>query len=1318
MLLALVLLVFAFTAAVIVVAVLASRARRRARAAKDTELQLAEEKNQESLLPALVRDLRPSFDDSVARLRKSVRGIDFRYGVPWYLLIGPADSGKTTLVGHAPATAHLDPQSQSESRAVSGIGWHYFDGGVVIDVAASLALPGARGDVTGWRALLRLLKRHRPRRPVEGIVVAVPASLLLDPGWKARTHDIGATIRERLVLAQADLGFAVPVYVVITHADQIAGFTAFTESLPDNLQQDMIGWSNPHAPDVMFEGGWIDEAFAELHRCIVQLQVELFAASRHLEHPSELFLFSGELQRIADPLRSLLDEMFRPSVYRSASMFRGFYLSGLGPDRRDTAMTAGPAGSRLPISFVGDLLNRKVFSERGLALPLPGAAVARNRVSVAAQVAAALLAVVLLSGTLWANARLQGVRDGFDAFFSDVSTAFDQRIRTAKGELNPTVEERIARGYHLVQGLARLGDDRPRSIFLPASLVASLRPAVERVLQATFGEVILPDFRSGLEEKGRSVFAWNPAAVPDEDDTGRAKPTLADSAHYAALERFAADYRLYVENYFRYAKLSSHESGDVNELADLGNYVTGHSGMQRLNVPEEPYGHALRDATAHKVDCGPLAGLVERRAREGLEAFAASWFGDRNPVRASEQRFVEQWKSMVSEGADLMDLVEETNTLSQAVNTWAAIGARSGELRLPVLDQSPFKAIASTSLCEELRPDLSPVIRQIAAQRDNLSGTLLVASIEPFGPLLDKGEKGLVLGEGVAGLKASFDDLQSHDFRTALPSTEGDMTLPQRPTWRPEAIDHAVALYESFDKYRSGAFPHLGPTYRHPLVAALEEDVAAGLAARLAFDVTEGEPLPAEPAALSAAIAQLGARLTKISRMLPFLENGDETFARHLETALNQQATDALQRLERDAAARHPFIFARQTDAVFAALFDVQSGAPSPADVAKRWAGFVDEQRESLRRYALEAEPLVRFLSATHGVTTLTRRWSGIVDDVTTFDQKIAGSGLASLDAFLRDSLPLVVPDHDCGAGAGLGPVRAGGSYLIGVRNDLLEDVTKHCRELARTGVQARYAAIAQSFNTLLASRFPFTQSLEGMRDAAPADILEFLRVYDRQNGRSLAAQLQARSCGEEPARFLRRIDALYPMFAAARELPGGAVALDIVPEFRVNRDREIGGSEIAQWSMDIGRQTIHDGDPVKPVKWVLGDPVQLTMRFAKDSPEKPIAISSAWRRLVEPRTVRMEFQGTWSLLALLRAGHPASSDLIATAEAAPNTLRFDIPVERDPERRAVVAASQPPPEAFRLYVRVRIFQPGKQDPITAEEFPVQAPATTSCPGT
>lgn len=1319
--LSLALLVLFVLLAFALVIVLTSRARGQARAAHDGTAEPPDAERDPSLLPSVVRDLRPSFNQSVERLRKTVRGIDFRYGVPWYLLIGPPDAGKTTLVSRAPRSAVLEPESPSEGRAASGIGWHYFDGGVVIDVSASLALPGMRGDITGWRALLHLLKRYRPRRPIEGIIVAVPASTLLDASWKARTHDLGAAIRDRLVLAQAELGFAVPVYVIVTQADHITGFSAFTNALPDNLQQDMLGWSNPHAPDVMFQGEWIDEAFEDLHRDVVHLQVELFAVSEHLDAASDLFLFSGELQRVARPLRELLDEIFRPSVYRSTSLFRGFYLSGRGPHREPLAMSRDEtAAAPEAISFTSDLLERKVFPERGLALPLPGAAVARNRVSAIAQIAAVLLAIVLTAGTIWSNARLQHVRGAHEAFFHEVSGAFDRRLGSARGERSATDEERINQGYGLLQALARLGVEDFHSVFMPASLLRPIEPAVERILQVTFGELILPDFRAGLEEKGRRVFGWNGEPEPDDaDEAALAKPTLADSAHYRALERFAADYRLYVDNYFRYGSLSTNESGDLDALVQLGNYVTGHTGLQHVNVPEEPYGRALRDATAHKVDCGPLAGLVERRARESLTHFGAAWFGDRNPVRASEERFVANWNALIESGdADIRDLIDEVNTLSQAVSTWSSIGARSGELRLPVLDQAPFRAIASTGLCEELRPDLSNTIRQIAVLRDNLTPTLLVTAAQPFGPLLDRGEKGLELGEGVRQLKAAFDDLGTHDFRTSLPTAEGDTALPARATWRTEELDHAVALFESFDRYRSGSFAHLAATYRRPLVTALENDVGLAMAARLAFDATEGEPLPAEPAALAAEIGRLGARLTKISRLVPFLEDADEPFARELERKLDEQAADGLQRLEREAAARHPFVFNRQSEAFFTAWSEAQSGGGAPADVAKRWAGYVDEQRESFRRFALQAEPLVRFLTETRGASLITRRWAGIVDDVTTFDQKMAGNGLGALDTFLRDGVPVIVPERDCGAGTSLAPMRAGGSFLIGVRNELLDDVVKHCRELARAGVQARYVAIAQSFNSLLATRFPFTQGLEGTRDAAPADVTEFLRVYDRQDGRALVAQLQARACAEDATRFLRRIDALYPLFSPARELPGGALALDVVPEFRVNREREIGAAQIAQWTMEVGKQTFRDGEAAKPARWVSGDPVQLTLRFAKDSPQRPLKASTASRRIVD-RTVQMEFQGTWSLLNLLRAGHAAASDLVSSADSAPNTLRFEIPVERDPETRPVVTASAAPPSTlFRVYVRVRVFPPGKQDPITVDEFPVQAPATAVCSGT
>src|SRR5262245_17128251 len=309
-------------------------------------------------------------------------------------------------------------------------------------------------------------------------------------------------------------------------------------------------------------------------------------------------------------------------------MFRGFYLSGRGPDREPLAISRDEVSAvPEPISFTGDLLARKVFPERGLALPLPGAAVARNRISTMAQIAAVLLAVILTVGTIWSNSRLTRIERAHEAFFDAVGNAVDRRDRPGTEQSIP-LDERINQGYRLLQGVARLGVENFHSIFLPASIAWPIEPAVGRILQLTFGALILPDFRAGLEGKGRSVFAWNGEPEPEDEDEGAlAKPTLADSTHYRALEQFAADYRLYVDNYFRFVNLSLQESGSLDQLFDLGNYVTGHTALQRTNVPDEPYGRALREATAQKVDCGPLAGLVERRARESLTRFGAAWFG-------------------------------------------------------------------------------------------------------------------------------------------------------------------------------------------------------------------------------------------------------------------------------------------------------------------------------------------------------------------------------------------------------------------------------------------------------------------------------------------------------------------------------------------------------------------------------------------------------------------------------------------------------------------------------------------------------------------
>lgn len=1302
----------------VVLAVIVVRARKHA-TVKKADLAASQAVQEDRAASALLmRELRPAFAQSVQRLRSIVGGIDSSYGVPWYLLIGPAGAGKTTLLSGAIETAIPSTRGTTDTTNANGLTWSFFEGGVVIDVAATLAFPDNRRDLSGWNALLRLIKRYRPRRPIDGVIVAVPATLLVDDAWKGRVQTMSAAIRERLALAQAAFGFSLPVYVVITQADQIRGFSAFTSALPDHLQQDMLGWSNPHAADLVFQSSWIAEGILELHRGIVHMQVELFAGRPHIEQASDFFLFSGEVKRISEPLRILLEEIFRPTAYQAGFSCRGFYLCGQAT-AGDDAVDLGGRVAPPSIKFLGDLLSRKIFPERGLAAPLPGTSVARDRVSVAAQVAAVLIAIVLAVGTNWTYARLSHARDVQERFFRDVNENLELRAQSLSNQRSMTDEERISRGFQLLEGVERLSVEDFHSIFFPASIIRPIEPQVAIVLRETFGHLILPDFRLALERKGQDLFAWNGEApvVEDEDDTIR--PVLDASPHYRAMQRFANEYRTFVDNYFRYHALSlvGSQEGDLRALADLGNYLTGRQ-IVAMNVPEEPYGRALREAVADPVDCRfaldrQLQNLVKQRGAVLLNRFGTSWFGDENPLLRSETEFEEEWKGMVETGdADIRLLIDQLDGLAASAATWAAIGGRSGDLRIPVLDQAPFKRLDSKDLCAPLSPELAGEIETLKRLRDELTGRLVKVAAEPFDTFLEQGDKGLRLSEPLQVLKTDLDELKAKDFWVAIPvSSEG--VLPQRATWRAETIDQTTLLFDAYDRYRSGAFPGFEPAFRRPLVTALTAEVARGLATRLSFDATEGAPLPTSSAELLAEVSRLGGVLTKMSRLVPLFESSSDPFVRELVTNLDGQAAEALRRLETDAVDRHPYVFDRQSDFVFNSWAEIRGEAAAPADALKKWAGFVEDERSSVRQYAAQAEPLVRFLTATRAASPLSRRWSAIVEDVARNTQNLAGNGFGTFEVFVRDGIPAIVPEKDC-VPAGMGPAgRNAGGFFLTLRNDLAERAVRHCREMATTSVQTRFATIASSFNRLLAGRFPFSGTLDNSREALPADALEFLRVYDRQDGRQLLQQIQARSCSEDATTFLRRIDGLYPLLSPGRELAVPALTLDVLPRFRANPEGEIGGNQIVDWQMDIGRQTFRDSDPegAKTARWNSGDPVRVVLRFAKDSPDRPLP-GTATR--VDNRTLFYDYQGVWALFGLLRATRPNPLDLAGARDLEPNLLKFDIPIERDPAQPPL-AAPEPPTSRFRVFVRLRVSQPGKPDPLAAPEFPAVAPAQLSC---
>jgi|GEM_PF-4192670 len=296
-----------------------------------------------------VRDLRIFFRHEIGRFRDVFPKDDEFYAYPWFLMIGEKGSGKTTLLG----ASGLEPWSAEQAATYVGArycAWWCSANGAVMDLDGALILnPPAEPDPDneqeeeetpepaaverdGWPAIMKLLRRYRLRRPIDGVILAIPATDLVGSGRldEAAAAAKGEVIAQKLRAIASRLGMSVPVYPIITKCDRVTGFADFCRMLPEDRRGEIFGWSNPDAIDVPYNETWIDDAFNFLGASVAPVRLEMFAELPEGADGDGLFLFPSELRSMAPTLRAWLEPIFAPNGTHARLQLRGLYVAGDG----------------------------------------------------------------------------------------------------------------------------------------------------------------------------------------------------------------------------------------------------------------------------------------------------------------------------------------------------------------------------------------------------------------------------------------------------------------------------------------------------------------------------------------------------------------------------------------------------------------------------------------------------------------------------------------------------------------------------------------------------------------------------------------------------------------------------------------------------------------------------------------------------------------------------------------------------------------------------------------------------------------------------
>lgn len=186
------------------------------------------------------------------------------YALPWFLVLGDSQA----LLATASRNAAI-PQPQGPGGSASGLGWWLTDTFVAAALGSAVTPTSEPLPPASWRGLERLLAliiRHRPLRPLDGVILCVPAQTLSRGGNAAQV--LGLHTRRIVWEWQLSIGFRLPVFVIVTGLETLAGYPAVMASMPREVAEKSLG--------VRLEAGFSpDQRREQLEQGLDRLRVAL-----------------------------------------------------------------------------------------------------------------------------------------------------------------------------------------------------------------------------------------------------------------------------------------------------------------------------------------------------------------------------------------------------------------------------------------------------------------------------------------------------------------------------------------------------------------------------------------------------------------------------------------------------------------------------------------------------------------------------------------------------------------------------------------------------------------------------------------------------------------------------------------------------------------------------------------------------------------------------------------------------------------------------------------------------------------------------------
>lgn len=1254
-----------------------------------------------------VTPLTRSFVQAIQILRQGIGGYDFRYKLPWFLLLGAEDSGKSTLIQNASLPLPLGNPLQQKPGENRGCDWWFFDRAIVLDLQGSFLIhqndPSSNNKA--WKYFFNLLSHFHVRRPIDGIILTLPLTEFLGPTALDRDTllERARQIYQKFKIIETKLGLIVPVYVVITKADIFKGFKDFANTLPPSMMKEIFGWSSPYQPSQEFDGSYVDEAFTSLKESLRTIQIELFSKEVDAKLKDGLMAFPMELDQIKEGLEIYLSNIFQDVGYRQAFFLRGIYFTGdtawqpsdeKNYDPKELSSGQQPLSTyeldnTRHIAFVPSLLRDKIFPEYALAHPGKRRLIASSRAINITRVLMCVTFIFLSIGIFHAYKQAALSIKDILPFFQQVNTALTALDNSPKStqeeeQYNPILFNEESKTLLFL--MTQIDKTSLFTFFLPPSWSYSLSSKIQEALRITYEKIFFPSLYYELLNKIRTTIEEPLPYLEKNIETVELSQPL-QIPEFLVLNGYVQA----VSDIEKYTKMYNNlpATGKLSDLGEIVQYLFS------IDLPESVYKNAsfyekAMDYSIEKqIPTDTLKPKAQGRLKRLFEEYISALLGENESYNALV-KLTDVLNSLSSFSLNDLPQKEKLSYIKDSItqivnflsssslnwlNTITFEPGNSYDVLMSNIYNTPlFGAEIGDELSLIANKTFSTFKEKLSALNSSLTGPLIASQNGKF-----------VIGpsEGLIKLQGSLSSFMSLPFMASVSnnSFQTDIPLNIRLFWSPSLVEKAVEMVNAFNVFTADTIPTyptgIQETLRILGLLHMEKAIDNVLADAQSFlEASNDISGFSQEEEIRENVSNLKSVLPSFSNLLSFLNSGNLTHPYvHLKRLLENQATNLLQEIDT--------IF--QNEGLYEPInssFDTWDGQENVAFQAfgvldhPSLSAYLDIQRERISYLVLDyAAPILLFLGANkldlsvESINLLTQ-WSLILDQVRAYQQKKPSNSITLLQNFILQTMPTLNLSN-CEQLLQNPTANIDGDFFEQQLENLRSSLLARCEVLKGQTALDNYTQIETFFNARLAGKFPFVganpQDFSGY--AEPSDIKAFFNIFSALSEPAKTFLQHANKLNISRDRaidFLIAMDAVKVFFDGylLSSQPGSLPSYAFDLEFRVFKDKEQGASQLLDWVLTAGSSSFDLHSPNFTGTWRYGIPVFLSLQWAANGPTEPMDDQSQKNLSVSGFTATFSYKSPWALLEMLLKQEAPLTDFSNFVDPNPQTLLFTIPTQ------------------------------------------------------